>query len=83
MVPVPNTGQITFNYSILPFTKSCKGFLHKDAQSLYSQEIVKQMEAGKRSDVIKLDVRDSTMKPLHAKWIVKYHDYIRSKPHHY
>ena len=29
---------------------------------------------------IKVDVRISIMKPLLAKWIVKFYDYIRSKP---
>ena len=41
---------------------------------------IKQMEAGKRSDQIKVDVRVSVVKPLHAKWIVKYYDKARTKP---
>lgn len=51
----------------------------QEAQSWYSQEIVKQMEAGKWFDKIKVDVRFSLVKPLHAKWIVKLYDYVRGK----
>ena len=50
----------------------------QEAQSWYSQEIVK-MEAGKWFDKIKVDVRFSLVKPLHAKWIVKFYDYVRGK----
>ena len=42
-------------------------FLRQNARSWYSQEIVNQMEAGKQSDEIKVDVRVSVVKPLHAK----------------
>lgn len=51
----------------------------QEAQSWYSQEIVKQMEAGKWFHKIKVDVRFSPVKPLHAKWIVKFYDYVRGK----
>ena len=38
------------------------------------------MKQGKRSHEVSLDVRLSVVKPLHAKWAVKFYDYIRSKP---
>lgn len=37
------------------------------------------MEAGKWFDKIKVDVSFSLVKPLHAKWIVKFYDYVRGK----
>ena len=80
MVPVPNNWTNYFQPLDLTVNKSSKDFLRKQAQSWYSQEIVKQMEAGKRSDEIKVDVRVSVVKPLHAKWIVQYYDYARGKP---
>ena len=40
---------------------------------------MKQMESGKRSIQIKVDVRISVVKLLHAKWIVKCYHYARSK----
>lgn len=38
------------------------------------------MQKGKKLHEIKVDVHISTMKHLHAKWIVKFCDYIWSKP---
>ena len=78
MVSVPNNWTNYFQPLDLTVNKSSKDFLRKEAESWYSQEIVKQMEAGKRSDEIKVDVRVSEVKPLHAKWIVKYYDYART-----
>jgi len=80
MVPVPNNWTNYFQPLDLTVNKSSKDFLRQEAQSWYSKEISKQMEAGKRPDEIKVDVRISIMKPLHAKWIVKYYDYARNKP---
>ena len=78
MVSVPNNWTNYFQPLDLNVNKSSRDFLRKEAQSRYSQEIVKQMEDGKRSDQIKVDVRVSVVKPLHAKWILKY--YARTKP---
>ena len=80
MVSVPNNWTNYFQPLDLTVNRSSKDVLRKEAQSLYSQEIVKQMEARKRSDQIKVDVRVSVVKPLDAKWIVKYYDYARTKP---
>ena len=80
MVSVPNNWTNYFQPLDLTVNKSSIDFLRKEAQSWYSQEIFKQMEAGKRSDQIKVDVRVSVVKPLHAKWIVNYYDYARTKP---
>ena len=81
MVPVPNNWTNYFQPLDLTANKSSKDFLRQEAQSWYSQEIVKQMEAGKCPDEIKLDVRISVVKPLPAKWIVKYYDYARNSPY--
>ena len=43
-------------------------------------DIVKQMQQGKRPYKIKVDVRISVVKPLYAKWNVKFYHYIQSKP---
>ena len=80
MVSVPNNWTNYFQPLDLTVNKSSKDFLRKEAQSWYSQEIFKQMEAGKHSDQIKVDVGVSVVKPLHAKWIVKYYDYAEPDP---
>ena len=37
------------------------------------------MEAGERSDEIKVDVRVSVVKPFHTKWIVKFFNYVMGR----
>ena len=80
MVSVPNNWTNYFQPLDLTVNKSSKDLLRKEAQGWYSQEIIKQMEAGKRSDQIKVDVRVSVVKLLHPKWTVKHYDYARTKP---
>ena len=45
-----------------------------------SERIIEQVQSGERAREIKVDVRLSAVKPLHAKWVVQFYDYIRSKP---
>ena len=80
MVSVPNNW--TRNYQPLDLTinKSWKDFLWKEAQKWYSDQISKQMPKWKNSHEIKVDVALSTIKPLLAKWVVKFYDYIKPKP---
>ena len=80
MVPVPRNWTNYFQPLDLTVNKSCKDFLRQQAQAWYSNQIRKQMEKGKRTHEIKVDVRISVVKPLHAKWIVKFYDSVRSKP---
>ena len=80
MVPVPNNWTNYFLPLDMTVNESSKSFLRQEVQSWYLQVIVKQMEAGKRSDEIKVDVRVSVVKPLQAKWIVKFYDYVKVKP---
>ena len=80
MVPVPNNWT---NYSQpldLTVNKGSKDFLRNEAENWYSQEIMKQMQVGKLSNQIKVNIRISVFKPLHAKLIAKYYDYPRSRP---
>lgn len=80
MVAVPNNWTNYFQPLDLTVNKSSKDFLRDEAQAWYSNEIAKQMSEGKRTDQIKVDVRLSVVKPLHAKWITKYYDYARNHP---
>ena len=70
MVPVPNNWKNYFQQVDLTVNKNSKDFLRQLAKIWYPQKIVKQMEAIKRSQEIKVDVRVSPVKPLHTKWIV-------------
>ena len=80
MVAVPNNWKNYFQPLDISVNKPCKDFLRNEAQQWYSNEIAKQVEAGKKSHEVKVDVRITVVRPLHAKWVIKFYDYIRSKP---
>ena len=80
MVPVPNNWTSYFQPLDISVNKPCKDFMRNEAQSWYAEKIKEQLEAGKQSHEVKVDVRIALIKPLHAKWITKWYDYIRSKP---
>ena len=65
MSAIPNNWTNYYQPLDLSVNKPCKDFLRNEAQSWYSEQIIKQI---------------SIVKPLHAKWITKFYDYIRSKP---
>ena len=54
--------------------------MRNEAQTWYSEKIKEQLDAGKQSHEVKVEVKISLIKPLHAKWVTKFYDYIRSKP---
>ena len=80
MVPVPNNWTSYFQPLDISVNKPCKDFLRNEAQTWYSSQILEQMKAGKVPHEIKVGTQLSVIKPLHAKWVTKYNDYIRSKP---
>ena len=51
-------------------------FLHKQFQEWYAGEILAQSTS--ESEIVPVDLRLSTVKPLSAKWIIKTHDYLKS-----
>ena len=62
----------------LSINRSCKFFLRRKAQSWYSLQIEKQMKEGKKAHEINADTTISIMKPLHAKWVVSFYDYMKN-----
>ena len=64
----------------LTVNKSSKSHLRNSAQTWYAGQIEKQIEAGKSPHEIKVDIRISLLKPLQAKWIVQFYDFIRNNP---
>ena len=78
MVSVPNC---TSYYQPLDLmvNKSCKDFLGQEAKKWYFEKFNKQMAQGKRYHEIKVGVRLSVIKALHAKRIVNFYDYNKSK----
>ena len=80
MVPVPNNWTSYFQPLDISVNKPCKDFLRNEAQTWYSDQIVEQTKAGKLPHEIKVGTQLSVVKPLHAKWVTKFYDYIRSRP---
>ena len=80
MKGVPNNWTKYFQPLDLSTNRSSKSHLRKSAQTWYSKQIQQQILSGKLPHEIKVDTRISVIKPLHAKWVVQFYDYIRSHP---
>ena len=62
----------------LSVDRSYKSLLRREAQSWHSLQIDKQMKEGKKAHEINVDTRISIMKPLHAKWVFSFYDYMKN-----
>ena len=80
MVSVPNNWTSYFQPFDISVNKPCKDFIRNEAQTWYSAKIVEQLNAGKLSHQVKVKTQISIVKPLHAKWVTKWYDYVRSNP---
>ena len=47
-------------------------------QDWYASEVASQLERGVKPHDVKIDVKLSTIKPLHAGWIIDYYKLIQS-----
>ena len=59
--------------------KHCKLYLKRLFSEWYDQQIKNQLSLGKKVEVIKIEFRLTTLKPLHAKWLVEYYNEITSE----
>ena len=59
--------------------RAAKSTIHKLYSTYYQEEVTKQFEAGKEPHDVQVDLRISTLKPLHAKWIVKVYDRFQTQ----
>ena len=80
MIPVPNNWTPYFQPLDVSVNKPCKDFLKNEAQAWYSDQIAERIKEGKLPHEIKVGTQLTVVKPLHAKWVTKFYDYIRSKP---
>lgn len=80
MISVPNKWARYYQPLDLTVNKSCKDLLGQEAKKWYFEKFNKQMVQEKGYHEIKVDVRLSVIKALHAKRIVKFYDYNKSKP---
>ena len=63
----------------LTVNKHCKSYLKRLFLERYAQQIENQLSLGKKVEEIKIEFRLTTLKPLHAKWLVKYYNEITSE----
>lgn len=58
--------------------KSAKDFLRSQFQNWYAKQVFCQLQEG--SEVIPIDLKLTTIKPLSASWLVSLYDYFKNKP---
>ena len=79
-IHVPNNHTNLFQYFDSSMNKSAKCFIAAKYQDWYAEKFIQQLNRGVAAHDVKVDVKLSIMKPLHAKWIIEmYHHPQRSK----
>ena len=58
---------------------NAKRFMAKKFNNWYSEKISEQLESGKCLEDVDVKLRLSTLKPIHAGWIVDFYNYITSE----
>ena len=74
MVAVPNNMTHIFQPLDLTVNRSCKAYLRKLGQDWYADQVSAQLLNGIKPENVSVDVRISTLKPVHAKWVVSFYD---------
>ena len=64
----------------LSINKAVKDHLRANFQTWYAEQVTSQLQQGKKAEEVKVDMRLSILKEMHAKWIVSAFDYLRSHP---
>ena len=80
VVLVPNNMTHLFQPLDLTVNKHCKSFLKNRFSEWYSHQIENQLAAGKKIEEIDIKFKLTTIKPLHAKWVVEYYNEMTSQP---
>ena len=78
-VLVPNNITQCFQPLDLTVNKHCKSYLKRLFSEWYAQQIENQLSLGKKVEEIKTGICLTTLKPLHAKWLVEYYNQITSE----
>ena len=60
--------------------KAAKDFFHRQFQEWYSEQVWHQLQQGSDVTVQPVDLRMSVVKPLDAKWMIEFYDYMKTKP---
>ena len=79
MVPIPNNLTNEFQPLDLTVNRTCKSYLRTQTQEWLSTQVQAQMQNGIKPENVKVDMRISVLKPLHAKWITSFYDKMQSR----
>ena len=79
IVTVPNN--MTHLFQPLDFTVNghCKVFLKNKFAQWFAQQFDKQLSLGKRVEDIEMKFHLTEIKPIHAKWITQFYDYMSTE----
>ena len=80
VVLVPNNMTHLFQPLDLTVNKHYKSFLKRLFSKWYSQQIEKQLSIGKKIEEVDIKFTLTTIKPLHAQWLVEFYDEMTSEP---
>lgn len=62
----------------LTVNRSAKSFMKKQFVMYYASAVRKQLQSGKQLEDIEVDFRLSSLKPLHARWLVSTYNFMTS-----
>ena len=57
----------------------CKAFLKRKFAEWFAQQFDKQLSLGKREQYIEMNFHLIEIKPIHAKWITQFYDYMSTE----
>lgn len=78
MVPVPNNMTDKFQPLDLTVNRSCKAHLRKRTHEWFSNQVQQQIQNGVTPEKVKIDLKLSVLKPLHAKWVISFYDFMQN-----
>ena len=79
VVLVPNNMTHLFQPLDLTVNKHCKSFLKRLFSKWYSQQIENQLSIGKKIEEVDIKFTLTTIKPLHAQWLVEFYNEMTSE----
>ena len=76
-IHVPKNHTNLFQPLDIPVKKSAKCFIADKYQDWYAEKVLQQLNRSVAVHNVKVDVKLSIMKPLHAKWIIEMYHHLK------
>ena len=80
MVAVPNCMTDKFQPLDLTVNRSSKAHLRNKTHTWFGEQVQQQIQNGVTPENVKVDLKISILKPLHAKWVTSFYDYMQGRP---